>query len=105
MAGVTKLRLLLAAVALPCLVALGCDDKALSDAKKPPAGLTRAQAEAVLAKVGDKTITVGDFAAALERLDDISRDRFRAPAERKKLLQELIDNELLAQEARRRGLD
>ncbi len=91
---------------LGSLVALAaCDDKALNDAKKPPAGLTRAQAAAVLARVGDKTITVGDFATALERLDDVTRYRFQTPQKRKELLQEMIDGELLAQEAKRRGLD
>jgi len=84
---------------------LACDEKAIQDAKKPPAGLTKQQAAAVLARVGDKTITVGDFAAALERLDDIDRLRFQTPEKRKELLGQMIDLELLADEARRRGLD
>jgi peptidyl-prolyl cis-trans isomerase C len=95
------------ALVLATLLGLSaCDEKAVvQDAKKPPAGLTRQQASAVLARVGDKTITVGDFAAALERLDDIDRLRFQTPEKRKELLGQMIDLELLAEEARRRGLD
>jgi peptidyl-prolyl cis-trans isomerase C len=98
-----RLRALLVSVSL--FAALGCDEKAVQDAKKAPAGLTQQQASAVLARVGDKTITVGDFAAALERLDEIDRLRFQTPDKRKELLQQMIDLELLAQEARSRGLD
>lgn len=88
-----------------CIAAAACDEKAVEQVKKPAAGLTPKQAEAVLARVGEKTITVGDFAAALERLDDIDRLRFQTPEKRKELLGQMIDLELLANEARRRGLD
>lgn len=94
------------ALVFACLWAVsGCDDKAIPETKKPPAGLTRQQAAAVLARVGDKTITVGDFAATLERLDDIDRLRFQTVEKRRELLSQMIDLELLAEEARRRGLD
>ena len=59
----------------------------------------------MVAKVGDKVITVGDFAAALERMNAFDRLRFQTKKRRRQLMQELIDIELLAQEARRRGLD
>lgn len=87
----------------------GCDDSALDashlDAGAPPGGLTPEQAKQVVAKVGDRTITLGDFAAALERMNQFDRLRYQTKERRRELLQELIDLELLAEEARRRGLD
>lgn len=59
----------------------------------------------VIAKVGNETITVGDYVAALERMNQFERLRYRTEARRKELLDEIIDAELLAQEALRRGLD
>jgi hypothetical protein len=96
---------IVAAAALSLAFSVGCNDKAVSEGKKPPAGLTRQQAALVLAKVGDNTITVGDLAAALERFGEIDRLRYQTPQKRKELLQELIDAELLAQEAKQRGID
>ncbi len=92
------------------LVALsGCDEIATAgggaDAGPPPAGLTPQQAAAVIAKVGDETITLGEFAAVLERMNQMDRLRFQSKPRRRALLQDLIDIKLLAQEARRRGLD
>jgi peptidyl-prolyl cis-trans isomerase C len=67
---------------------------------------TEAQVEAkVLAKVGERTITVGDFLEALSNLDEIDRARFSSPARRKELLDALIETEALAQEALAQGLD
>lgn len=86
----------------------GCDQSALEpkgDAGAGPAGLTPAQAAAVVARVGDRTITLGDYAATLERMNQYDRLRYQTKDQRRKLLQEMIDNELLAQEAERRGLD
>jgi peptidyl-prolyl cis-trans isomerase C len=68
-------------------------------------GLTPEQAGRVLAKVGDKTITLGDFAQTLERMDQFDRLRYQTKERRRELLQEIIDVELLALEAKRRGLD
>lgn len=96
--------LLLCACALAAAL-LACDDEVVQNKEKPPAGLSPKQAAAVLAKVGDKTITLGDFAAALERMDQFDRLRFETTKRRGELLQQLIDIELLSQEARRRGLD
>lgn len=70
-----------------------------------PSGLTPELAARVLAKVGDKEITLGEFAATLERMDSFERLRYQSPDRRKQLLDELIDLELLAGEAQRRGLD
>lgn len=70
-----------------------------------PIGLTPEQAAKVLAKVGERTITLGEYAATLERMDQFERLRYQSPERRRTLLEEMINVELLAQEARRRGLD
>lgn len=90
------------------VVTSGCNEEALSrspDAGPPPAGLTPEQASMVLARVGDTTITLADFAAQLERLNRQDRLRYQSKKMRRELLQQMIDVALLAQEARRRGLD
>jgi len=63
------------------------------------------QASRVVAKVGDRTITLGDYATTLERMDQFDRLRYQTKEARRELLKEMIDVELLAQEARRRKLD
>lgn len=98
--------LLAASLAVALLV--GCDEPALrvqSDAGAPMFGLTAEQSALVLAKVGDRVITLGDFGATLERMDQFDRLRYQTKARRRELLDEIIDVELLAMEARRRGLD
>ena len=97
-------------LALLFVALAGCNPKSLepprkSDAGAPPAGLSDEQAAKVLAKVGDHTITLGDYAATLERMNEFDRLRYQAPEKRRELLQEMIDLELLADEAKRRGLD
>lgn len=67
--------------------------------------LTPEQAAKVLARVGDDTITLGDYVAAIEHMDQFDRLRYQAPERRKELLEELIDVELLAQEATAKGYD
>jgi peptidyl-prolyl cis-trans isomerase C len=96
-------------------LALGCGTKsnggtALGSSSSPsaraqPAGLTPDLAARVLAKVGNHEITLGEYAATLDRMDPFERLRYQSPDRRKQLLDELIDLELLAEEARRRGLD
>jgi peptidyl-prolyl cis-trans isomerase C len=71
----------------------------------PPFKLSPEQAQQVLAKVGERVITLGDYLAALERMDSFERLRYQSADRRKLLLKEMIDVELLADEARRRGLD
>jgi hypothetical protein len=88
----------------------GCNEKAVqrstrSDAGRLPGGLSPEQAALVVAKVGERTITLGDYAATLERMDQFDRLRYQSPERRKELLQEIIDVELLAQDARKRKLD
>jgi peptidyl-prolyl cis-trans isomerase C len=67
--------------------------------------LTPEQAAQVLARVGDHTITLGDFEATLEHMDQFDRMRYQAPERRKELLGEMIDVMLLADEARDKGYD
>lgn len=69
------------------------------------ASLTPEETQKVLAKVGDKTITLGDFVAVLERMDQFDRLRYQSAERRKELLDELINIELLAQEATDKGYD
>jgi peptidyl-prolyl cis-trans isomerase C len=89
----------------------GCNERALDraklgDAGPAPAGrLSPEQASRVLAKVGDRTITLGDYAATLERMDQFDRLRYQSAERRKELLEEIIDAELLAQDARQKKLD
>lgn len=105
----TSLLLALATVACG-----GCEDKGggrssggapSSGPSARPSGITPELAKRVLAKVGDHEITLGEFAATLERMDPYERLRYQSPDRRKQLLNELIDLQLLAEEARRRGLD
>src|SRR5271165_3241911 len=65
--------------------------------------LTPEQAAKVLAKVGDSTITLGDYVAALEHMDQFDRLRYQSPERRKELLNEMINVKLLAGEARDKG--
>ena len=91
--------------------AVGCKEKALqrgsrsADAGEAAGGLTPQQAGLVLARVGDRDLTLGEFAATLERMDQFDRLRYQTPERRKELLDQMIAVELLANEARRRGLD
>jgi len=70
-----------------------------------PAPAASSDGAHVLARVGDRTITVADFVAALQNMDEFDRVRFSAPARRRELLGEMIDVKLLADEARERGYD
>lgn len=77
-----------------------------ADASASPTKLlTDQQAAQVLAKVGDKNITLGDFTAALEHMDQFDRLRYQSTERRKELLDEMINVELLAQEATAKGYD
>jgi peptidyl-prolyl cis-trans isomerase C len=73
--------------------------------KDPITGLTAAEDREVLAKVGDKPITLGDYARTLARMDEFERLRYQTDERKAELLDELINAELLAHEAEKRGLD
>ncbi len=86
----------------------GCGDSnqpTPADAGPKVGGLTPEQAARVVAKVGERTITLGDYAEVLDRMDAFDRLRYQTSERRRELLDELIDVELMAQEAQRRGLD
>lgn len=85
----------------------GCSKKADEASEEPQEwpkhGLTEAQAGEVLAKVGDRTITVGEFAERLASQSPYLRARFESPERRREFLDNLIRFELLVYEAKRRG--
>lgn len=85
---------------------VGCgDSKSKTESSaKPPGGLTEEQAARVVARVGEENITLGDYALAIERMDPFDRLRYQTTEKRRELLNNMIDLELLAAEAKRRGL-
>ncbi len=70
-----------------------------------PRSLSPEQAQKTLAKVGGETITLGDYAAALENMDQFDQLRYQSTERRKELLDEMITIELLSQEAIAKGYD
>ena len=64
-----------------------------------------AQRKTVVATIGDSSITVGDVLSYIERQPREMQARYATHEQRKKLLQHLIDMELLAREASARGLE
>jgi DNA-directed RNA polymerase subunit F len=86
-----------------------CNERALESsgaaAESGTVSLTPEQASKVLAKVGDHTITFGAYVAALEHMDQFDRLRYQSPERRKELLNEMIEVQLLADEARAKGYD
>ncbi len=68
-------------------------------------GLTAEQAAEVLVQIGDKKITVGEFADELARQSPYVRARYNSPERRREFLDNMVRFELLAAEARRRGYD
>jgi DNA-directed RNA polymerase subunit F len=95
----------LLATAAHCSSCKHPEEKTGGEAAAGPLGLTPEEASQVLARVGDRTITVGDYATALAHMDQFDRMRFQAPERRKELLSEMIDVMLLADEAREKGYD
>jgi peptidyl-prolyl cis-trans isomerase C len=97
------------ALLLPLCGALsgGCKDRpSLADAGTPAGdALAAEQAARVLARVGSRTITLGDYQAAFEHMDQFDRLRYGSAERRKALLAEMIDIMLLADEAREQGYD
>jgi peptidyl-prolyl cis-trans isomerase C len=98
------------AVLLAAASAPGCDgcssvEPAPGAADAGASRLTPEQAGQVLARVGERVITLGDYAAALERMDPFERMRYQTEDRRQALLDEMINVELLAREAERRGID
>jgi parvulin-like peptidyl-prolyl isomerase len=102
-------RLLRGALGLVALGLPACHHDATSTAPAGSASGAAAEvppglANRVLAKVGDTTITLGDYQAVLDGMDRFERLRYQTADRRKQLLDEIIDVVLLAHEAERRGL-
>jgi peptidyl-prolyl cis-trans isomerase C len=91
------------------VAACGDDDENGSSTSTPPEerrhGLTKAQADEVLAKVGSTTITVGEFADQLADQSPYLRRRYNSPERRREFLDNLVRFELLALEAERQNID
>lgn len=68
-------------------------------------GLTDEQARLPLVTVGAETVTLGEFAETIADKSPYLRARYASPERRRELLDELVKFELLAVEAKRRGLD
>lgn len=79
------------------------DAGAPRDAGLSPAEVTR-RAQ-VIARVGRATVTVGEFEDALNEAPAPVRQTYLDPARRREHLQRLVTTMLLADEARRRGLE
>jgi parvulin-like peptidyl-prolyl isomerase len=92
----------LAIVLVPVAILAGCSKTgggALQDGGLDP------KASQVLVEVGGEAITLGEFSAALDHMNQFDRLRYQGPERRKELLEEMINIKLLAQEAKRRGYD
>lgn len=67
--------------------------------------LTPEQREVVVATLGDQKITLGDVEARLAHESPVVRSQFASQQKRKEYLTTLVQFELLAAEAKKRGLD
>lgn len=96
-----------AAIIVLAVATASCSKKAedaqVAEEEWPQHGLTEAEANEVLVKVGDRTITVGEFADRLASQSPYLRARFESPERRKEFLDNLVRFELLVYEAKRRG--
>lgn len=95
-------------VAAALFVGVACNKKAIEkqpDAAAVPGGLTPEQAAKPVAKLGDRVITLGEFARALADMPEYERLRYQSIERRKELLRAMIDMQLLADEAKKQGLD
>lgn len=98
---------LILAIAIAVGGGAGCSKKeeqiSASAEEWPKHGLTEAQANEVLVTIGDRTITVGEFADRLASQSPYLQARFESPERRREFLENLIRFELLVYEAKRRG--
>ena len=68
------------------------------DKQQLPDGLSKEQAGKVVAKVGEKEITVGDVTQQINRLSPYVRRRWSAPEKRKEFLEKIVyDSDFLNQ--------
>ena len=112
MRAMTSWTLPLATLLATSALAVGCqkkpDNTAKSSSASSPAGLpaqNQTELNAVLAKVDDVTITLGDFQTQLNRQSPYIRARYTSLEQKKEFLDNLIKFEVLAKEAVHRGFD
>jgi len=100
--------LLLSTVASVAIACSGDDDEATAtpsgDGERIH-GLTEEERAAVLAKIGDREITVGEFGEIVASKGPFLSVRYNSPERRRELLDQLVRFELLAHEADERGYD
>jgi peptidyl-prolyl cis-trans isomerase C len=87
--------LLALSLASLCTLALGCNNKKPSETKSGPA----------VAHVGQDVITADEFKKKLDETSPFLRARYNTLDRKKEFLENLIRNELLVQEAEKRGLE
>jgi peptidyl-prolyl cis-trans isomerase C len=85
------------ALAAGLVIALGCGRGEKGSTVKPRGD--------VVAKIGDREITVAEVEAELNRQPHFARARFSAPERKKEFLENLVRFEAMAAEARSRGYD
>lgn len=103
-----RLLLVVSLALAPLAGCKSCSEKTSQpspDAAPSVGGLTPEQAQKTLAKFGDHVITLGDFARVLAEMPEYERLRYQSLERRKELLRSMIDVQLLADEAKRQGLD
>jgi peptidyl-prolyl cis-trans isomerase C len=84
-----------AAIALGVVISFACSKGKDRGTKTPT----------ILAKVGDRTISVDLFKARLAEQPSFSLSRYKSMDRRKEFLENMVRSEVLVQEAQRRGLD
>lgn len=99
-----------AAAAALTLALAGCDDDSPSGAGGEEAEAARAAAaaggdDALLATVGDRAITTADVERRLQELSPYERARYNSIEHKRRLVENLVRIEVLAQEAEARGYD
>ncbi len=86
---------------VPALAALACGSRTSSSSSSSGSAKTGA----VVATVGDETITADELKKRLDETSPFLRARYNTLDRKKEFLENLVRNELLAQEARRQGFD
>ncbi len=100
--------LLAASFAVPLVACSACNKKAVekqAETGVTVGGLTPEQAQKPVAKFGDHVITLGEFAQVLADMPEYERLRYQSVDRRKELLKAMVDVILLAEEAKKQGLD
>ncbi|MCS6858376.1 MAG: peptidyl-prolyl cis-trans isomerase [Sandaracinaceae bacterium] len=91
------------------LMILACGNKEAKSTReeesKTQHGLSDQEAAQVLAKVGDRVITVGEFVEAVSSRGPFLRARYNSLERKRELLDQMVRFELFAQEAIRKGYD